>query len=150
MPCCVRPARRDDLPALCTLLGELFAIEADFQADPYKQWRGLELLLTQSQEALLLVAELDGAVVGMCSAQVLLSTAEGGEVALVEDVVVRSDQRGMGVGSRLLAGVESWCLERGIRRLQLLADRGNTPALDFYHTKGWQPTQLTAWRKILA
>jgi GNAT superfamily N-acetyltransferase len=147
MSCTVRPANRDDLPALCALLGELFSIEADFRPEPARQWLGLERLLQRAPDAAVLVAVHDGEVIGMCTAQVLISTAEGGEVALVEDVVVRADCRGSGAGSALLAALETWCRERGIRRLQLLADRANTPALDFYRRKGWQPTQLMAWRR---
>lgn len=147
--CTVRAARRNDLPALCALLGELFAIEADFKPEPSRQWAGLERLLERSQEAVVLVAEADGAVLGMCSAQVLISTAEGGEAALVEDVVVRGDARGRGIGRTLLDALEAWCRQRGIRRLQLLADTANTPALEFYRARGWQPTQLAAWRKYL-
>lgn len=150
MSCAVRPAQRDDLPVLCALLGELFSIEADFRPDPARQWAGLERLLAHAPEAVVLVAELDGVVVGMCTAQVLISTAEGGEAALVEDVVVRGDRRGCGIGSALLTALEAWCRRRGIRRLQLLADRANPPALDFYRARGWQPTQLMAWRKTLA
>lgn len=145
--CTIRPAQPADLPALCSLLGDLFSIEADFKPEPALQRVGLERLLQRPADALVLVAELDGVVIGMCTAQVLISTAEGGEVALVEDVVVRTDHRGSGAGSALLAALETWCRERGIRRLQLLADRGNTPALDFYQRKGWQPTQLMAWRR---
>jgi len=145
--CTVRTANRVDLPALCALLGELFAIEADFRPEPARQWVGLERLLERSQEAVVLVAERQGEVIGMCTAQVLISTSEGGEVALVEDVVVRGDQRGGGSGSALLVALEAWCRQRGIRRMQLLADRSNTSALEFYRRKGWQPTQLMAWRK---
>lgn len=147
MACSVRLAQPADLPALCALLGELFAIEADFRPDPARQWLGLERLLKRAPDAAVLVAVSDGEVIGMCSAQVLISTAEGGEVALVEDVVVRADRRGSGAGSALIVALERWCRERGIRRLQLLADRANTPALDFYRRKGWQPTQLMAWRR---
>lgn len=88
-------------------------------------------------------------VLGMCSAQTLISTAEGGEAALVEDVVVRGDARGCGIGRALLDSLEAWCRQRGIRRLQLLADTANIPALEFYRARGWQPTQLAAWRKYL-
>ncbi|WP_127477665.1 GNAT family N-acetyltransferase [Sulfurivermis fontis] len=150
MACRVRPATAGDLPALCALLGELFSIEADFQPDPARQWVALERLLQRPQQALVLVAEDGGAVCGMCTAQVLISTAEGGEAALVEDVVVRHDRRGSGIGSALLDALEAWCGARGITRLQLLADTANAPALAFYRRRGWQTTQLQAWRKYPA
>jgi GNAT superfamily N-acetyltransferase len=62
------------------------------------------------------------------------------------DVVVAEGFRGRGVASGLLAALLDWARERGATRAQLLADRGNAPALEFYRTLGWQPTQLGAWR----
>lgn len=145
----IRPARAADIPVLCRLLERLFSIERDFVVDPVRQQRGLELLLAQGEAARLVVAERGGAVVGMCSAQVLISTAEGGAVAVVEDVVVDERWRGHGIGTRLLESVGQWAVERGLRRLQLLADRTNEPALAFYSRLGWQGTRMTAMQKRL-
>jgi len=145
----IRPAIAADIPALVGLLQQLFSLETDFVPDAQKQRRGLELLLQRPQQAVVLVALLDDEIVGMCSVQILVSTAEGGEVALVEDVVVDAGRRGEGVGSALLEALQRWGQERGLSRLQLLADRGNTPALDFYYRRGWSPTQLSAWRRFV-
>jgi hypothetical protein len=38
---------------------------------------------------------------------------------------------------------------QGMTRLQLLADKSNSPALAFYTRQGWQSTQLFALRKGL-
>jgi len=145
----IREARAADIPALSRLLEALFSIEADFRPDGTRQQRGLELLLQQSETACVLVAEGGGQVVGMCTAQVLISTAEGGPVAVVEDVVVDAACRGQGVGAQLLDALESWARRSGVSRLQLLADRNNEPALKFYARQQWQPTQLVAMRKLL-
>lgn len=146
----VRPAVSDDIAALVELLQQLFALEVDFVPDSAKQRRGLQLLLERPEQAAVLVAEQNGSVIGMCSAQRLVSTAEGGEVALVEDVIVDAGQRGNGVGRALLEALERWAQDHDLSRLQLLADRGNTPALDFYSRRGWLPTQLLAWRRLVA
>lgn len=86
-------------------------------------------------------------VVGMCTAQILISTAEGGMVALVEDMVVDARYRGMGIGRQLMSAIEGWAQKRRISRLQLLADRTNFSALDFYDKMGWRPTQLICLRR---
>ena len=144
----IRNAIRDDLPALTELLKVLFEIEEDFVFDEVKQRRGLSLMLDGcGKHRLILVAELAGEVVGMCSAQVLVSTAEGGEAAVTEDVVVREDCRGFGIGSGLLEAVGMWAETRGISRLQLLADRNNASAIEFYRSHGWESTQLICLRK---
>jgi GNAT superfamily N-acetyltransferase len=147
--CRIRFATAADLPALVALLQELFAIEADFRGDPARQERGLRLLL-DSPGGKIWVAEEQERVVGLCTLQVLVSTAEGGPAGWVEDVVVASDRRGLGIGRQLLAALETWAVRHGLSRLQLLADRENHPALDFYRRLGWEGTRLIALRKVPA
>lgn len=144
----IRHACPEDLDRLVGLLAALFAIEADFACDEARQWRGLALMLV-NPAACVMVAEADGAVVGMCTGQATISTAEGGPALLVEDVVVEAAWRGQGLGRRLLAALADWAGEQGIARLQLLADRNNQPALDFYRRLGWQGTELICLRQRL-
>jgi hypothetical protein len=54
--------------------------------------------------------------------------------------------RGHGVGRQLIHTLADWADERGLTRLQLLADRGNQAALGFYRRIDWEPTQLVCWR----
>ena len=96
----------------------------------------------------MLVAERAGAVVGMVTAQLVVSTAEGGLSAWVEDLVVLATERRRGTGRALLEAVREWAEERGARRLQLLADRENAPALAFYDRLGWSRTQLVCLRRV--
>ncbi len=146
--CHIRFALESDIPDLVALLRDLFAIEADFQSDPVKQERGLRLLL-KNPGCHIWVAEEGGRIVGLCTLQVLISTAEGGAVGLVEDVVVSPKRRGFGIGRQLLAALETWAGRHGLTRLQLLADRDNRPALDFYRRLDWKETQLIALRKMV-
>jgi len=144
----IRNAQPDDLGAMTALLKELFSIEADFAVDEQRQRRGLALMLDGCQKhRCVKVAQMDGQVVGMVTAQMLVSTAEGGMVALIEDMVVDTRFRGCGIGRFLMASIEAWAHEHGVSRLQLLADRTNFPALDFYHKVGWIPTRLICLRR---
>lgn len=145
----IRNAVHSDIEALVDLLRDLFSIEADFTFDADKHSRGLNLLLDGCRKhKCVKVAETSNQVIGMCTAQILISTAEGGVVAIVEDLVVKKGWRGKGVGRMLLEGVESWSYARKLKRLQLLADQKNEPALDFYRKHGWNSTQLICLRKI--
>lgn len=143
----VREAGMADLESMVELLGELFSREADFAPDARTQRRGLSLMLRPSPDRTVLVADAAGEAVGMATAQLVVSTAEGGPSALVEDVVVRPGHRGQGLGRALLAGLEAWAALRGATRMQLLCDRDNAPALDFYAACGWTPTQLVCIRR---
>ncbi|MDJ0780696.1 MAG: GNAT family N-acetyltransferase [Desulfosarcinaceae bacterium] len=144
----IRRARHGDLDALVNLLQALFSLEVDFTPDPARQRRGLALFLDGcGKHRCLMVAERAGEVVAMASIQTLLSTAEGGPVGLVEDVVVAEFHRGQGIGRDLMAALEDWARRHGLTRLQLLADRSNRAGRDFYTRRGWQTTQLICLRK---
>lgn len=144
----VREGRAGDTEALVALLAQLFAIEADFPIDPAVQARGLRLLGTRP-DAVILVAEAAGRVVGMCTVQLTASTARGGLSAGVEDVVVDESMRGRGIGRALLAAAEAWARGRGAVRLALLADETNLAALDFYDRLGFTRTRLVWLAKSL-
>lgn len=145
-PWSIRPATVSDLEHLTVMLAELFAIEADFQVDPARQRRGLELLLAEPR-ACVLVAESAGTVIGMASGQLTISTAEGGPALLVEDVVVAAAWRGRGIGRGLLGDLGEWARGHGAHRLQLLADRDNSTGLAFYRKLGWKTTRLICLRQ---
>jgi len=144
----IRPAAMADLDRLVVLLQALFRIEADFACDEARQRRGLAMLLVRPTARVMVAEEKDG-VIGMATGQIIISTAEGGFALLVEDVVVAPPWRGQGIGRRLLAALADWAGEQGISRLQLLADRNNRPALEFYRANGWQTTELVCLRRRL-
>ncbi len=142
----VRRASTEDVSELCRMLMELCELEPDFDADPIRLRRGLELLM-DTRGAAVFVAESGGVLCGMCTVQNLVSTAEGGPVGLVEDVVVRQGMRRRGIGSALIEAVYNWSRAYGLTRLQLLADRDNITALKFYERIGWDSTRMICLRK---
>jgi GNAT superfamily N-acetyltransferase len=144
----VRNATHQDIPALVSLLEALFSIEDDFSIDPEKLYRGVLMMLDGcGKHRCILVAQMDGRVIGMSSVQTVISTAEGGAVGIIEDVVIEQGWRGKGVGSGLLRSIEAWADQHGLLRLQLLADKKNFPALQFYRNRGWEGTDLICLRR---
>lgn len=142
----IRHAAHADLDTLVELIGCLFALEPDHLFDPAKARRGLTQLLANPDGAAVWVAERQGMAVGMCSAQIAISTVEGGPVAWIEDVVVSPALRGQGIGRALLDAVSAWATRRGLSRLQLLADRDNAAAQAFYQRLDWHATRLVCLR----
>jgi GNAT superfamily N-acetyltransferase len=148
MPITIRNARHEDIETMVVLLKQLFTIETDFKIDLQRHRRGLALMIDGcGKHRCVKVADADGAVVGMGTAQLLVSTAEGGVVALIEDLVIDPQWRRRGVGRKLMASIERWALDREVTRMQLLADRTNFSALDFYDRIGWLPTRMICLRR---
>jgi len=146
----IEAAVTDDIDALIALLNILFSIEQDFKPDALAQRRGLALLLSNPAQGRIFVARHAArGVVGMVSAQLVISTAIGAPSAWIEDMVLHEAFRGQGLGKALLDSAREWAIAQGAGRIQLLADADNTPALDFYRHLDWQPTRLFAWKKLL-
>ena len=153
--CVCTPATPQDVPQLVQLLNILFGIEQDFRADPEKQERGLldyddlidkTLLATPEKAVIMTARDAHGNVIGMVSAQLVISTAEGAYSAWIEDMVIAEGWRTQGIGRRLLSSALDWARSRGATRAQLLVDLDNEPALGYYDHLGWQATRLGARR----
>lgn len=141
-------AKLEDIPALVELLAALFSIEADFKPDVAKQVQGLRMLILSPETGVIKVArDTDGLVIGMVSAQLVISTAQGAPSAWVEDMIIDEKHRGVGLGKALLNDALAWAKQKGASRAQLLVDIENEPALGYYQHLGWETTQLQA-RKI--
>ena len=115
-------AAAGDLPQLADLLAELFTLESDFAPERDKQLQGLTLILENPTCGQLFVLRDGEQIVGMVNALITVSTAEGGRVLLLEDVIVQSEYRGRGLGRQLVSHVLDWALEQGLKRVTLLAD----------------------------
>src|SRR5256886_8073062 len=98
----IEPATEADLDELSEMLGELFTQESDFRPDKEKQLRGLRLIFEQPSRGRVFVLRRDGAIVGMINLLFTISTAEGGFVMVLEDLVVHKQYQSKGYGSKLL------------------------------------------------
>jgi ribosomal protein S18 acetylase RimI-like enzyme len=149
MATCIEPARKEDLPQMATLLGHLFAQEADFQPNAEAQLAGLRRIFGSPTQGQLLVAREDDEILGMVSLLWSTSTALGGRVAWLDDLVVAPDLRGHGLGKALLSSAVAFCRERGLRRITLLTDGDNTKAQTLYESFGFELSAMVPMRLML-
>jgi GNAT superfamily N-acetyltransferase len=145
----LREALRRDIPELCALLADLFATEADFRPDAARQRRALEMLLDSPASGRVYCAIQAGEVAGMVSILFTVSTAEGGRAAWLEDMVVRRDCRGAGIGRRLLDYAIERARDAGCTRITLLTDAVNSGAIRFYSRAGFAGSAMTPLRLAL-
>lgn len=142
----IREAEYRDIDDMADLLYDLFSIEKDFTVDPRKQEAGLKILLDDDGRRQMLVAVEGDDVVGMVTAQKLVSTSEGSMVALIEDLVVKKEYRRKGIATQLIDEILQWCEREGLIRVQLLTDKNNTIALKFYEKQEFIRTNLICLR----
>jgi len=146
----IRQAQHQDVEQLAALLGLLFEQEAEFEADIELQAAGLKMILSDDSIGELLVSEGDGGeILGMVSLLYTVSTAMGGKVALLEDMVVSPDHRGRGVGSSLVGASLELAKKRGCKRVTLLTDFDDLAAERFYQKHGFSLSPMVPLRQRL-
>jgi GNAT superfamily N-acetyltransferase len=135
-----------DLPQLVELLGILFTQEAELGPDPDKQRRALEIILREPSRARMYVARESDKVIAMAALHYTTSTAEGGKVAWFEDMVVRPEYRGRGIGRMLLGYVIERARAEGALRVMLLTDGDNERAQALYRKLGFADSAMLPMR----
>jgi ribosomal protein S18 acetylase RimI-like enzyme len=145
----IRDATAADLPALADLLGELFALEAEFTPDRERQLAGLMQLHAMKSSACILVADLAGEVAGMAVLHYSVSTFLGTRVSTLEDVIVTRARRGCGIGRALLTAVVERARADGAGRITLLTDHDNRDAQEIYAKFGFTRSSMVPYRLML-
>ncbi len=133
----IRPAAESDVPTLLALIRGLAEYE---KAAPGA------VLATESllQEALFgahpaaeaLLAYVGTEVAGYAIFFHNFSTWRGRRGLYLEDLFVKPEQRGRGIGKALLREVARIAVERGCPRMEWLVLDWNKPAIDFYRALG--------------
>src|SRR2546428_1886061 len=142
----IEPATEADLDELSEMLGELFTQEGDFRPDKEKQLRGLRLIFEQPSRGRVFVLRRDGAIVGMINLLFTISTAEGGFVILLEDLVVHKQYQGKGYGRRLLQHAIDFDKQKNFLRVTLLTDRPENVAQAFFRKHGFVESSMIPMR----
>ena len=146
----IEPATEADLDELSEMLGELFAQEGDFRPDKEKQLRGLRLIFEQPSRGRVFVLRQNGAIVGMINLLFTISTAEGGFVILLEDLVVHKKFQGKGYGRRLLQHAIDFAKQKNFLRVTLLTDRPENVAQEFFRHHGFVESSMIPMRLWIA
>src|SRR5438128_9871886 len=132
------------------MLGELGAQESDFRPDKDKQLRGLRLMFEQPSGGRVFVMRRDGAIVGMINLLFTISTAEGGFVMLLEDLVIHKEYQGKGYGAKLLQYAIDFAKQKNFLRITLLTDRPENVAQAFFRKHGFVESSMIPMRLWVA
>ena len=146
----IQPATEADLDELSGLLGELFSEESDFRPNRERQLRGLRLIFEQPNRGRVFVLRRDSVIVGMINLLFTISTAEGGFVVLLEDLVVHEGFRDQGYGGMLLQHAIEFAKQKGFLRITLLTDRPAIRSQNFFRRHGFYESPMLPMRLLLS
>ena len=142
-------ATNEDIPQLCELLNLLFSQEVEFQPDRKLQAAGLRQIIDFPERGQILVLREGESIIGMVNLLFTVSTALGGRVAILEDMIVHPEYRGRGAGDMLLKAAIGLVKSSGCRRLTLLTDATNESAQRFYRRHGFTISEMVPMRLVL-
>ena len=145
----IEPATLEDLPMLVDMVMKLFTIEKDFEPDRVKQERGLRSILEQPSRGRIFVVRTDHQIIGMVNLLFTLSTAMGGFVLLMEDVIIHPDHRGQRYGTQLMEHVVDFARKKDFLRITLLTDEISAESQRFFQKLGFEHSHMIPMRLTL-
>ncbi|MFI5732674.1 GNAT family N-acetyltransferase [Kribbella sp. NPDC051587] len=135
----VRRALLEDVPAIVELVYAL----ADYERAPTECHLTPDQLETalfgESPAVFAHVALQDDRIVGCAIWFLSFSTWRGVHGIYLEDLFVRPEARGAGLGKALLKALAEECVRNNYERLEWSVLNWNTPAIDFYKSLGAHP-----------
>jgi GNAT superfamily N-acetyltransferase len=136
----IRPVTPADVAAVTTLVHDLAGYEKSPEQCRLTDQQLHAALFGPSPALFGLVAEVESGVVGGFALYFLnFSTWEGAHGIYLEDLFVRPELRGCGLGKALLIRLAQIAVERGYARVEWSVLDWNTPSIDFYRSLGAAP-----------
>ena len=132
----IRPAAPADVPVIRALIVELAVYEREPDAVKASEADLHAALFGARPLAEAMLAEHDGEVVGLALFFTNFSTWAGKGGLYLEDLFVRPQARGQGLGKALLVHLAGIAVARGYSRFEWSVLDWNTPAIDFYRALG--------------
>lgn len=144
----IRKAIKEDAKHIHRLITEL-AVYEKLEHEMEATVEDLETSIFDNNQAEVIMAELDGEVVGYALYFYSYSTFLAKAGIYLEDLYVEKLHRGKGIGKILLSELAKITVENGFGRLEWSVLDWNKPAIDFYESigavpmRGWTMNRLT-------
>lgn len=135
----IRPAVAADVPVIAQLIRDLAEYERLAHAVVFDEAQLRAHLFGPRPYAEVLLAEDGGAVVGFALFFHTYSTFRGQPGVYLEDLFVKPEWRGKGLGKALLVALARLAVGRGCARMEWSVLNWNEPSIRFYESLGAKP-----------
>lgn len=132
----LRPATPEDVPNILAFIRELAEYEREPNAVLATEADLLRDGFTEPHRFHCLIAEWNGRPAGFALYFYSYSTWQGRAGIYLEDLFVRPEFRGKGIGKEVLAKIASIAVAEGLPRFEWSVLDWNQPSIDFYHSMG--------------
>lgn len=132
----LRPATPEDVPNILSFIRELAEYEREPDAVLATEADLLRDGFTEPRRFHSLIAEWHGQPAGFALYFYSYSTWQGRAGIYLEDIFVRPEFRGKGIGKALLTKVAATAVSEGLPRFDWSVLDWNQPSIDFYHQVG--------------
>jgi GNAT superfamily N-acetyltransferase len=132
----IRTARPGDVPVILDLIRGLARYEKLEHHVEATEDGIRSALFGASPRVFCDLAEADGAVAGFALWFYTFSTFVGRHGIYLEDLFVRPEFRGKGLGKALIGGLARRCVEENLGRFEWSVLDWNEPAIQFYRARG--------------
>jgi len=139
----IRPATRDDSRLIYQFIRDLAEYEKLLHKVSATEQAIADILFSAAPRAFCDIAELDGEPVGFAFWFYSVSTFHGRHGIYLEDLFVRPEARGAGVGKALLRRLAQRCRDEALSGLEWAVLDWNAPSIAFYDGLG--ATAKTEW-----
>lgn len=140
----LRAAMREDVPLILGFIRDLAEYEKLLDEVVADEASLTATLFGDHPQAEVVIAEHDGRAAGFALYFHNFSTFRGRRGLYLEDLFVRAEYRGFGIGKALLAHLAKLAVERGCARFEWSVLDWNAPAIGFYQSLGAR--LLDDWR----
>ncbi|PAT08864.1 GNAT family N-acetyltransferase [Corynebacterium hadale] len=132
----IRQATDADAAAIYAMINELALYEKEPDAVTSTEQDVRDHLFGVNPSVFALVADNDGELEGMALWFLSYSTWEGRHGIWLEDLYVREECRGRGIGTALLQELARIAVKNDYRRVEWSVLKWNTPSIGFYNAMG--------------
>lgn len=139
----IRKATKEDVPHIVQMLAsDKLGAQREKYSDPLPEaYYGAFEKIDRDPNQELVVVQSDAGVIGTLQLTCIpYLTYQGGLRAQIEQVRIREDMRGKGIGQALFRWAIRRAQERGAHLVQLTTDKRRPDALKFYERLGFEAT----------